>query len=31
MPPDFLNSREDALLVWAVLILSYLVLKDPPE
>jgi hypothetical protein len=29
MPPDFLNSREDALMLWALLILSYLVYKDP--
>ena len=29
MPPDFLNSREDALLLWALLILCYLVYKDP--
>lgn len=29
MPPDFLNSREDALLLWALLILAYLVYKDP--
>jgi hypothetical protein len=29
MPPDFLNSREDALLLWAVLILSFLVYKEP--
>ena len=29
MPPDFLNSREDALLLWTLLILGYLVYKDP--
>jgi hypothetical protein len=28
MPPDFLNSREDALLLWTLLILGYLVYKD---
>jgi hypothetical protein len=28
MPPDFLNSREDALLLWALLILGYVTYKD---
>ena len=28
MPPDFLNSREDALLVWAALILGFVLWKD---
>lgn len=29
MPPDFLNSREDALLVWSVVLLAYVLSKDP--
>lgn len=29
MPPDFLNSREDAILVWAIAIVGYAVSKDP--
>lgn len=29
MPPDFLNSREDALLVWSVVLLAYVLYKDP--
>jgi hypothetical protein len=29
VPPDFLNSREDAILVWAVLILGYVTYKGP--
>jgi len=29
MPPDFLNSREDALLVWSVVLLVYVLRKDP--
>jgi hypothetical protein len=29
MPPDFLNSREDAILVWALVILAYVFYKDP--
>jgi hypothetical protein len=29
MPPDFLNSREDALLVWSVVLLAYVLRKDP--
>jgi hypothetical protein len=29
MPPAFLNSREDALLLWALLILGYVFYKDP--
>jgi len=29
MPPDFFNSREDAVLLWAVVLLSYVVYKDP--
>src|SRR6266545_1544111 len=29
VPPDFLNSREDAILVWTVVILSYVIYKDP--
>ena len=29
MPPSFLNSREDALLVWTAVILAYVVFKDP--
>jgi len=28
VPPDFLNSREDALLVWAVVIVGYAIYKD---
>jgi len=28
MPPDFLNSREDAILLWAVVILGYVFCKD---
>jgi hypothetical protein len=28
MPPDFLNSREDAILLWTVAILSYVTYKD---
>jgi hypothetical protein len=28
MPPDLLNSREDAILVWAVVILGYAFYKD---
>lgn len=30
MPPEFLNSREDAILLWAVLVVGYAVYKDPP-
>jgi hypothetical protein len=29
VPPDFLNSREDAAMVWVVIILGYAVYKDP--
>jgi hypothetical protein len=29
VPPDFLNSREDAILVWAVIILGFVLSKDP--
>lgn len=29
MPPDFLNSREDAILVWTVAIVAFAVSKDP--
>lgn len=29
MPPDFLNSREDAILLWFVAIVAYAVYKDP--
>jgi hypothetical protein len=29
MPPDFLNSREDAVLLWAIIILGYLIHEDP--
>ncbi|HWC29660.1 MAG TPA: hypothetical protein VG845_06215 [Dehalococcoidia bacterium] len=29
MPPDFFNSREDALLVWLLMIVGYAVSKDP--
>jgi hypothetical protein len=29
MPPDFLSSREDAILVWAIVILGYVFYKDP--
>jgi hypothetical protein len=29
MPPAFLNSREDALLIWTLLILGFLFYKDP--
>lgn len=29
MPPDFLNSREDAILLWVVAILGYLLYEDP--
>jgi hypothetical protein len=29
VPPDFFNSREDALLVWVVVILGYALSKDP--
>ena len=28
MPPDFLNSREDAVLLWAVAILAFVLWKD---
>ena len=28
MPPDFLNNREDAILLWTVVILAYAVKKD---
>jgi hypothetical protein len=28
MPPDFLNSREDAVLLWALLIVGYVTYKD---
>lgn len=31
MPPDFLNSREDAVLIWAVLILGFCFYKGPRE
>ena len=29
MPPDFLNSREHAILIWVVLILGYVTYKGP--
>jgi hypothetical protein len=29
VPPDFLNSREDAILFWSFVILAFVVLKDP--
>ncbi len=29
MPPDFLNSHEDAILVWTIAILSYVTYKSP--
>lgn len=29
MPPALLNSREDAILLWTVAILSYVIFKDP--
>jgi hypothetical protein len=29
LPPDFLNSREDAIIVWSVVILGYVISKDP--
>lgn len=29
MPPDFLNSREDAILIVGAVVLSYVVYKDP--
>jgi len=29
MPPDFLNSREDAILLWTLLIIGYPTYKDP--
>lgn len=29
MPPDFLNSREDAILLWTVALLGYVTYKDP--
>ncbi len=29
VPPDFLNSREDAILVWTVAIVGYAAWKDP--
>jgi hypothetical protein len=28
MPPDFLNSREDAMLIWAIAIFAYVLWKD---
>lgn len=28
MPPDFLNSREDAILLWTIVILGYVLHKD---
>src|SRR5437763_4508794 len=28
MPPDFLNSREDAILVWTFLLVAYLLFAD---
>jgi hypothetical protein len=28
MPPDFLNSREDAFVLWALLAVGYLIFKD---
>lgn len=31
VPPDFLNSREDAVLIWAVLILGFCFFKGPRE
>jgi len=31
VPPDFLNSREDALLVWAVVIVGYAFFESPRE
>jgi hypothetical protein len=29
MPPDFLNSREDAILLWVIITVGYLIYKDP--
>jgi hypothetical protein len=29
VPPDFFNSREDALLIWTVVIVGYALSKDP--
>lgn len=29
MPPDFLNSREDAALVWVAAVIGFAVVKDP--
>jgi hypothetical protein len=29
VPPDFLNSREDALLVWTLVVVGYATYKDP--
>jgi hypothetical protein len=31
VPPDFLNSREDAVLVWGVLFLTFAISKNPRE
>jgi len=28
MPPEFLNSREDAIFVWTALILGFVLYKD---
>jgi hypothetical protein len=29
VPPDFLNSREDAMMIWAAAILAFVLYKDP--
>ena len=29
MPPDFLNSREDAVLIWSAIVLAYAIYKSP--
>jgi hypothetical protein len=29
VPPDFLNSREDAILVWTAVILAYALYRNP--
>jgi hypothetical protein len=31
VPPDFLNSREDAILVWTAVILAYTLYKNPRD